>query len=311
MATQRITIETKANSYQEMASIIARFAPADGMHKTPIGNLFVSRRSAPSQSTHVTQSPIFVLVVQGAKSLVVGSDVFSYGVGDYLVVSLDVPVIARVTKASAEEPNLSFGFKINPAPLSRVLSRANITMPSLAADEVRSIAVERASPPLLDASLRLLRLLDTPGDIPGLWPLIEQEILYHLLVGPFGPRLLRMGTADSSSNRIAKAVGWLRQHFAEPLSVEKLGEQTGMSRSSLHQHFRAITGMSPLQYQKQLRLQEARRLMVIEGLTIGHASYRVGYESPSQFSREYRRLFGNPPQTDVGRMRGTMPEAAA
>ena len=102
-----------------------------------------------------------------------------------------------------------------------------------------------------------------------------------------------------------------RQHFAEPLSVEKLGEQTGMSRSSLHQHFRAITGMSPLQYQKQLRLQEARRLMVIEGLTIGHASYRVGYESPSQFSREYRRLFGNPPQTDVGRMRGTMPEAAA
>jgi transcriptional regulator GlxA family with amidase domain len=163
--------------------------------------------------------------------------------------------------------------------------------------------VNRAGDGLVDAVLRLVRLLDTPQAIPALAPLIEQEILYHLLTGPCGPQLMHIAQADTPGNKVAGAVTWLRANFREPLLVETLAAQANMSASSLHQHFKAITGMTPMQYQKQLRLHEARRLMLLELLDVGSAGYRVGYQSPSHFSRDYSRMYGLPPQRDVERLR--------
>jgi AraC-like DNA-binding protein len=303
--------EAVVAAYREVAAIIARFTKEDGIHETAVGTLFFNRRSSPSQPLHVAQAPCFALVAQGAKSLTLGAEVFRYGVGDYLLVSLDVPVASRVTQASAAIPHLGLGLTIDSGRLGELLGRISIPVPPMPSDMARSVAVNAATPALLDATVRLLRLLDRPADIPALAPLVEQEILYHLLTGPGGPQLLRLAMTDSPSHRVSKAVAWLRQHVSEHLRIAVLADLVGMSRSSLHQHFKALTGMSPLQYQKHLRLQEARRLMVMEDINIADASYRVGYESPSQFSREYRRLFGTPPHRDVGRLSGAIPEAAA
>lgn len=299
------------DAYREIAAIVARSTSTDGVHETAIEALFFNRRSSPSQAFHVAQRPCFALVAQGAKSLTLGAEVFHYGLGDYLLVSLDVPVASRVTRASAAFPQLGLGLTIDSGRLGEVLSRTRIPVPPAPSDMARSVAVNAATPALLDATLRLLRLLGSPADIPALAPLVEQEILYHLLMGPCGRQLLRLAMTDSPSHRVSKAVAWLRQHVSEPLRIAALADLVGMSRSSLHQHFKAIAGMSPLQYQKQLRLQEARRLMVMEDLNTADASYRVGYESPSQFSREYRRMFGIPPHQDTGRLRSVIPEAAA
>jgi AraC-like DNA-binding protein len=172
-----------------------------------------------------------------------------------------------------------------------------------AADGTRGVAVHTAPPELLDATRRLLSLLDTPKDIPAMAPLIEQEILYRLLTGPYGPTLLRIAAIDSPSNKIAKAIAWLRQNYRHQLRIEELAGHVGMSVSSLHHHFSAVTAMTPMQYQKRLRLHEARRLMLVERLDVGSAGYRVGYQSPSQFSREYSRLYGLSPLRDVESVR--------
>jgi AraC-like DNA-binding protein len=283
-----------------MASIIARFASSEGVCSTAISSLFFNRRSSPTEPLHTAQWPSFALVVQGAKSLTLGSDVYRYGVGDYLVVSLDLPVASHVTEASAELPHLGLGMSITPDRLNEVLGRFSLPRSKVALDDLRGVAVNIAPPEFLDAALRLLRLLDRPEDIAGMAPLIEQEIIYRLLTGPFGPRLLQIATSDTPSNNVAKAIAWLRQNFTRPLRVEDVAEHVGMSVSSLHHHFKAVTAMTPMQYQKQLRLHEARRLMVVEFLDVGTAAYSVGYQSPSQFSREYSRLYGLSPLQDVG-----------
>ena len=303
-----MTTPTKTTApYQEMASIIARFATRDDERPSPIANLFFSRRSSTAHHcVHTSQWPCFALVVQGAKSLTLGSEVYRYGVGDYLVVSLDLPVVSRVTRASAAVPNFGLGMKIEPHRLKELLGRVNIARPAATPDSPRAVAVNKAPPDLLDAVLRLLRLLDRPEDIAAMAPLIEQEILYRLLTGPFGPGLLQMATLETPANKIAQAVAWLRQHFTQPLRIEELAGRVGMSNSSLHHHFKAVTAMTPMQYQKQLRLHEARRLMLIERLDVGTAGYNVGYQSPSQFSREYNRLYGLSPLRDVGGMRLAM-----
>jgi AraC-like DNA-binding protein len=289
--------------HQEMASIIARFATRDGEYPTAIGSLFFNRRSSPTQPIHTAQWPCFALVVQGAKSLALGPDVYRYGVGDYLVVSIDLPVVSRVTEASAESPHLGLGMAIAPERLREVLGRVNIARPAIAPDAMRAVAVNKALPELLDAVVRLLRLIDRPEDIAAMAPLIEQEILYRLLTGPFGPRLLQIAMTETPSNRVAQAIAWLQDNFTRPLRIEDLAERVGMSVSSLHHHFKAITAMTPMQYQKQLRLHETRRLMLMERLDVGTAGYRVGYQSPSQFSREYSRLYGLSPLRDVGASR--------
>jgi AraC-like DNA-binding protein len=289
--------------YSELTAIVARFAATDGPYDTAIGGLFFSRQSAPTPYNHVAQWPCFALVLQGAKVLQVGSETYRYSIGDYLVVSLDLPVASRVTEASTERPYLGLGMAIDPARLKDVLARMAFVPPGLGADEMRSVAVNVAPPELLDAALRMLRLLDRPQDIAAMAPLLEQEILYRLLTGPLGPRLMQIATAETPSNRIAHAIDWLRDHFNRPLRIEELAERVGMSASSLHHHFKAVTAMTPMQFQKQLRLHEARRLMFIERMDVGSAGYSVGYQSPSQFSREYSRLYGLSPLRDASAAR--------
>jgi AraC-like DNA-binding protein len=286
--------------YQEMASIITRFTADDGEWPTAIGNLFLARRSSTMKCTYTTQWPFFGLVVQGAKSMAFGSHVQHYGVGDYLVVSLDLPVASRVTQASPDTPNLGLGIRIEPERLKEVLGLIGTARPAVAPADMRAVAVNKAPPDLLDAVVRLMRLLDRPEDIAALAPLIEREILYRVATGPHGPALLQIATIETPSNRIVQAVAWLRQNFTRPLRIEELAQHVGMSASSLHHHFKALTAMTPMQYQKQLRLFEARRLMLAERLDVGSAGYSVGYQSPSQFSREYSRLYGRPPLRDIG-----------
>ncbi|WP_394787096.1 AraC family transcriptional regulator N-terminal domain-containing protein [Rhodoferax sp.] len=236
--------------YAEIAALITRHTAVDGEFSTAIGGLFFSRRSSPTQALHTAQWPCFALVAQGAKSLTLGEQVFHYGVGDYLLMSLDLPVASRVTQASTRAPNLGLGLAIDPLRLADLLRRVPIPRPPSAADGMRSVAVNAAPPELLDASLRLLRLLDTPADIAALAPLIEEEILYRLLTGPDGARLLYIASAESRSNRVGKAVDWLRGNFAKPLRIPELAEHVGMSESSLHHHFKAVTALTPVQYQK-------------------------------------------------------------
>ncbi|CAN5219238.1 AraC family transcriptional regulator [soil metagenome] len=294
-----------SDAYDELTAIVARFAATDGLYDTAIGGLFFSRQSAPTPYSHSAQWPCFALVLQGAKTLEVGADTFRYSLGDYLVVSLDLPVASRVTEASAERPYLGLGMAIDPARLKEVLARVG-SLPPVGTNDMRGVAVNVAPPELLDASLRMLRLLDRPQDIAAMAPLLEQEILYRLLTGPLGPRLLQIATAETPSNRIAHAIDWLRDNFSRPLRIEDLAERVGMSVSSLHHHFKAVTAMTPIQFQKQLRLHEARRLMFVEHLDVGTAGFNVGYQSPSQFSREYSRLYGQSPLRDIGAARAQM-----
>ncbi len=284
-------------AYRELSGIIARYATEEGEVATAIDCLFLSRRTAPSQPLHTAQWPCFAMVAQGAKSLTLGQEVYDYGVGDYLVVALDLPVTSRTTVASPEAPLFGLGIAIRPERLRDLFQRVP-PVPTASGDRARGVAVNQADEGLLGATLRLLKLLDAPRDIPALAPLIEQEILYRLLTGPCGAALTRIARTDSPGNRVAKAVAWLRENYTEQLRIEDLANRVGMSTSSLHHHFSAVTAMTPLEYQKHLRLREARRLMWVDRLDVGSAGYQVGYQSASQFSREYSRMFGLPPSRD-------------
>lgn len=288
---------------REINTLIARSTDSDGLVPTAVDQLFFARQSVPSLPMHTAQWPCFALVTQGAKRLNLGEEVYHYGAGDCLVVSMDLPVVSCIVEATPEMPMLSLGMAIDSARLQEVLSRVSLPPEALGGQSLRGVAVHKPPLELLDAMLRLVRLLERPQDIAAMAPLIEQEILYRLLTGPHGPTLLRIASANSPSNKIAKAIAWLRQHYAQPLRIESLASQVGMSESSLHHHFSQVTAMTPLQYQKRLRLQEARRLMLVDSLDVGSAAYRVGYQSPSQFSREYSRQFGRAPLRDVEQAR--------
>ena len=283
----------------EIAATVARHTPSDGEFTTTLPNLHISRKSRPSEPYFTVQRPCFALVAQGAKGLVLGGTTFRYGVGDYLVVSADLPVHSSVTQASRGQPNLGIGLALDPKRIGALLDRVDAARLVRNAGDALAVSVSRAPPELLDAALRLVRLLDRPSDAPALGPLFEEEIAYHLLVGPCGERMLHLVADKSGEAKAHAAARWLRENFSEPLSLDELARGSGMSVSSLHHHFKALTGMSPLQYQKQLRLQEARRALVVEGLDVTTASMRVGYSSLSQFSREYARQFGASPRTDL------------
>lgn len=285
----------------EIAEAVARHTPADGEFSTALEHLYLSRKSRPAEPYFTVQWPCLALVAQGEKSLALGSETYRYGVGDCLVVSADLPVHSLVTKASAGRPNLGIGLALSPERLGAVLDRIDARRVVATGGNVRGVSVDRASPELLDATLRLVRLLDRPADIPALGPLIEEEIAYRLLQGPSGERMLHLVATETGEGRAHAAARWLRKNFAEPLRLDELARIAGMSVSSLHHHFKALTGMSPLQYQKQLRLQEARRALVVEGLDVTSAGMRVGYSSLSQFSREYARQFGTSPRDDLRR----------
>lgn len=288
---------TPSDVYDQIAALVARYAREESPQSI-IEGVFLTRRCAPTQPLHADQRPSFWLVAQGRKCLTVGGEALEYGVGDCLLVALDLPVISRVVEASEAHPHLCVGMEINIPRLVDLIGRLPDGATS-ATGGISGAAVTAASPDLLDATLRMLRLLERPDDIAAMAPLIEQEILYRLLTGPHGARLINIAMVEGAGQKVARAAAWLRSHFAQPLRIGALAEAVGMSESSLHHHFKAVTNMTPMQYQKQLRLHEARRLMLAEGLDVGAAGFAVGYQSPSQFSREYRRFYGVPPSRDL------------
>ncbi|PTL76984.1 AraC family transcriptional regulator [Vitiosangium sp. GDMCC 1.1324] len=286
----------------ELAAVIERFAPRDGVHPTAVERMSLIRASHPNEPLHAVHQPALCIIAQGSKRVMLGEEVYRYDASRYLVVSVDLPVTAQVVQATPRAPYLCFRLDIDPGEIAEVSLQAGLPAPAQRTPS-RGLFLDQACPRMLDAVLRLVRLLDTPEDIPALAPLAVREILYRLLKSEHGWQLNQIATAGSQAQRIARAIGWLKEHFAEPLRIEDIARKVHMSTSSLHHHFKAVTAMSPLQYQKQLRLQEARRLLLSEDVDAATAGFRVGYESPSQFSREYSRLFGAPPARDVRQLR--------
>ncbi len=280
-----------------LAAAVERHTRADGDYETAVPGLWLYRSSTPSEEHAVVYVPSLCVVMQGAKEVVVGAQVYHYHPAQSLLVSVDMPALTRVADATPNCPCLAVRIPINPAVVGELLADGS-ALPPLGRP-VRGLGVIDLEPPLLDAVGRLLGLLDAPHEIPALAPLVLREITFRLLTGPEGARLRQIAAAGAPAHRVARAIRWLRDHFAEPLRIETLARHVGMSPSALHLHFKSVTALSPLQYQKRLRLQEARRLMAGEGLDAGEAAFRVGYESPSQFGREYRRMFGASPRRDV------------
>lgn len=286
----------------DLAQAIAQIAQSDGDYKTAIPALSLHRRKGPTDPLHCIFSLGLGVVAQGDKQALLGDEVIRYGPGQSMLTTIDLPVISHVTRASIAEPLLGLMLTLDTRDIVR--TAAEMALPPPAKQTTcRPISIETLDAHLIDALVRLVRLLSEPELVSRLAPLIQQEIIVRLLSGAHGPQLQHLAASGSPGQQISKAVTWLKLNFAQTLRVDELASRVGMSPSSFRQHFRAITGTSPLQYQKTLRLQEARQLMLSEKLDAGDASGRVGYESPSQFSREYSRLFGAPPQQDVRRMR--------
>ncbi|HEV3258129.1 MAG TPA: AraC family transcriptional regulator [Gemmataceae bacterium] len=285
----------------ELKRGIERFTRRDGAHPTAIAPLSLFRASAPFEPVEAVYEPALAIVAQGCKRVMLADEVYHYDPAHFLLVSVGLPVSGQVINASPDSPYLSLRIDLDPGQLSELILAAG--PPEAHGRPQRGLAVSQAEPPLLDAVVRLLHLLDSPRDVGVLAPLVLREISYHLLVGEQGLRLRQIAAGNGQARRVATAIRWLKHNFAQPLRIEALAREVHMSPSGLHHQFKAVTAMSPLQYQKQVRLHEARRLMLSEGLDAATAGFRVGYESPSQFSREYRRLFGQPPQRDMALLR--------
>jgi AraC-like DNA-binding protein len=294
-----------------LADIIARHAPGDGAHDTFLPGVSLLRASAPTMPMPVVYEPTLCLVAQGRKRAVLGTTAYVYDAANYLVASVDLPVMGAVIEASAQAPYLCLRLNLDMAALGDLALRWPAAGPEPDSDaEVPGLALARTTPALLDAAVRLAALLDTPSDAAALAPLVEREILYRLLTGPGGHAVRQMARADSRLSAVARAIVWLRARYTGECRVDDMAGVAGMSRSTFHAHFKAVTSMSPLEFRTQLRMQEARRLMVADGLDAASAGFRVGYESPSQFSRDYAKLFGAPPARDAARLRSEGFEAA-
>ena len=281
-----------------LSAAIDRQTRADGIHSTAVPELTLFRLSAPSEPTMVLYEPSLCLIAQGSKLVHLADEVYRYDPAQFLLVSVDLPVAGQVIEASPRAPYLALRISLDPGVVGELV--ADGASPEFRdAAPVRGLAVSPVEAPLLDAVTRLVDLLEQPRDAAVLAPLVLREITYRVLTGEQGARLRQIAAAGGPVQRIARAIRWLKDHFAESLSIDALAREVRMSASALHHHFKRVTALSPLQYQKRLRLQEARRLMLGEGLDAASAAFRVGYESPSQFSREYRRLFGAPPKKDV------------
>lgn len=287
----------------ELAATIDRLTRVDGSHETAIARLALARFSQMQHPVHAMYEPAFCVLAQGSKRVLLGNEVYIYDGSRYLVASQNLPVSGQVIDASPESPYLGLRLVLDVKDIAALALEFGLGDTSPPSAPERGIFTGELSTTLLDPVLRLVKLLDTPQDVPALAPLISREILYRLMRSPDGWRLAQMAAVDSHSQRIAQAIGLLSQRFREPLRIDDVADAIHMSVSSLHQHFKAVTSMSPLQFQKQLRLQESRRLMIAEHLDAATAGHRVGYESQSQFNREYSRFFGLPPARDVKRLR--------
>ncbi|QFY76079.1 AraC family transcriptional regulator [Priestia megaterium] len=286
----------------ELAKLIERLSKQDGVHPTIIPSLFLIRESIITEPISRVNEPSFCIILQGEKEVLLGEERFLYGPGHYIVASVDLPVTGQVIKASAESPYLAFKLEFTSSQVLEVLNSTDIKT-GQGKNAKRAMYVSKIEPSLLDAVVRLASLLDTPKHIPVLAPLFKKEILYWILQGPHGEALEQMALEGSNASRIREVIDHIINNYEESFRIEELAEIANMSVSSLHRHFKEVTAMSPIQFQKQLRLQEARRLLLAESTDIAHVAFKVGYESQSQFSREYSRMFGFPPRVDINRMR--------
>ncbi|WP_237058438.1 AraC family transcriptional regulator [Microbulbifer sediminum] len=287
---------------REMAQIIADWAQGTGDWETPIPDLLFFRRDRPTEPDFCLIEPSIVLVVQGTKQMLIGGEAYPYDTTNYLITSLDLPGSTQVLDASPEHPCLGLVMKLDIRMLAELIAQGGL--PQLGErPEGISAGLGAMTPAIMEPFRRLLNLLAEPGAIHVLAPLIQREIHYRLLLGDQSALLRQIASVDSQGYRIAKAIDWLKENYTSPLRIESLAALVQMSTPTFHHHFRQLTAMSPLQYQKWLRLSEAKRLMLNEHLDASTASYRVGYESPSQFSREYSRLFGAPPRRDIEKLR--------
>jgi AraC-like DNA-binding protein len=291
---------------EALAESIARWTDKDHHPETAIPGLSLHRREALTEPMSGMYEPSICLVAQGAKRVLLGDDTYVYDAHHFLLTSVDLPTVVQVIEASREKPFLGLLLKLDQRQIAQLMVDSHLPPPR-AQQSSRGMATGEVTLPLLSACQRLLDLLAEPQDIPILAPLIQREISYRLLVGDQGVRLRQMASAGSQSHQIARAIDWLKGNFTLPLRIDDLAKRVNMSTSTFHHHFRALTAMSPLQYQKRLRLNEARWLMLTERLDATNAAFQVGYESPSQFSREYSRLFGAPPLRDITSLRQLAP----
>ena len=294
--------ERRAALCAELAGLLQRRTGSDGGHETAIPALALWRFSHPTELTPGLQQPAIYVVVQGRKHVEFGGETYVYDPSQYLAVSLELPVVSRVVEATPDVPYLCMTLRVDARELAALIVETGRPAPRDDHDG-RALFVSPLEAPLLDGLLRLVRLLDTPHDIPVLAPLILRELYFRLLQGEQQGRLAEVAIGDGRVRRVAGAIAWIKEHYAEPLQIEALAKRVNMSASALHRHFPAVTGVSPVQYQKRLRLEEARRLLLSDATSAEAVAYQVGYASASQFSREYARLFGEPPRRDAERLR--------
>jgi AraC-like DNA-binding protein len=286
----------------ELANLIERFSKQDGVHTTSIPSLFLIRESIITEPISRVNEPSFCIILQGEKEVLLGEERFLYGPGHYIVASVDLPVTGQVKKASTEIPYLALKLEFTTKQVLEVLNETDIPF-NQRKNSKRAMFVSEAEPSLLDAVLRFACLLENPKHIPVLGPLLTKEIIYWILQGPHGEALEQIALQGSNASRIREVIDHIIKNFKEPFRIEELAEIANMSVSSLHRHFKEVTAMSPIQFQKQLRLQEARRLLLADPTDVANVAFKVGYESQSQFSREYSRMFGCSPRVDMKRMR--------
>ncbi|WP_025498803.1 AraC family transcriptional regulator [Vibrio parahaemolyticus] len=296
------SLPSRAFATQKLAKLIDRWTGDANQYDTPISGLRFSRWTTPTPPTSYTHNPSICLIAQGRKRVLLGEESFIYDANHFLISSVDLPIIANIIEASEEQPYLGLIMELDLTEISQLIVDSELAF-TQAKEAQKGIAVGELSESLLDAFVRLAELLDEGQNIKILAPIIKREIFYRLLMSEQGTRLHQIVTAGSHSHQIAKAIDWLKNNFVKPLSVGDLASYTGMSKSSFYTHFRSMTSMTPLQFQKKLRLSEARRLMLTENLDAMAATFKAGYESPSQFSREYSRLFGAPPSKDIKSLR--------
>lgn len=286
----------------DLRQAIAQFTPSDGIHATELPGMALVRFSQPSEPAHNLVQPAVCIVAQGRKRTIAGDRALSYDASTFLVISADTPIIGQVLEASPDEPYLCFKLDLDPATIADLLVEAG-GINGAAAEADASLSVSPLTPELVDIATRLVRLLGSPADIRVLAPMLRRELIYRLLQTDQATRLQQIAVAESRLQQVNRAIGWIKANYREAFAIETVAAEARMSPSALHVHFKAVTAMSPLQYQKQLRLQEARRMMLAEAVDAATAGHRVGYDSPSQFSREYARTFGAPPLRDVARLR--------
>jgi AraC-like DNA-binding protein len=290
----------------ELRALITRHVRPD--MTTAIDDVLISRVDRTDPPSPSMTGTVLALIAQGRKRIALGDRVYDYGAGQYLVASVDMPITGNYVDIDPGQPALGFGLILRPAAVAELLLQAAPgDLPSAAGGTPSGMAVSDAPGELVDAVIRLLRLLDNPRDIAVIAPLVKREILWRVITGEQGAVVRQIGLADSGLSHIARAVRWIRDHYAQAFRVEEVAQLSGMSVSAFYRNFQAVTAMSPIQFQKQIRLQEARLLLATHPNDITGVSHRVGYDSPSQFSREYRRQFGAPPSQDAVRLRDLTP----